>query len=304
MHASCGYAHSLCCTCLLPGAAEPGRLLTVQQSTRPSTRHTGKGVQYIVVQWYEKIALPPSPSLLLVLRHACAMCSARHEPQLSCWHTSPGTIMAAELDITARSSVTSQNVTCMQVSGDIISWLIPQLLEACAPGSSTDWAVTDGQAVAGAALCAACLLNMPASFVELLLCVPWHKLSSLRGKPDIQALASHAAVSRRHRAACLAAGLPEHAVAVLCSFLNERSHEARLPPFLQLTHDGDGTKLGHAASDGPVTLEVRSFLFQSLPAWRGECACFAQGEGLAALHMGLHVCLRCLTQILRCDARL
>ncbi len=38
------------------------------------------------------------------------------------------------------------------------------------------------QAVAGAALCVASLLNAPPGFLEFLLCVPWRKLTQLYPK--------------------------------------------------------------------------------------------------------------------------
>jgi hypothetical protein len=38
------------------------------------------------------------------------------------------------------------------------------------------------QAVAGAALCVAALMNAPPGFLEFLLCVPWRKLSQLYPK--------------------------------------------------------------------------------------------------------------------------
>lgn len=47
------------------------------------------------------------------------------------------------------------------------------------------------QQVAGAVLVAACLLNVPPSFLEFLLCLPWRQLEDLSLRYSVQAAPQH-----------------------------------------------------------------------------------------------------------------
>lgn len=99
---------------------------------------------------------------------------------------------------------------------------------------------------ASAAICASCLLNAPAQFVDILLYKAWHEADLFKPGSSPKAVFEYPNTSEQ-RKEIVNTPLPEHLISVLLNFIFLEVHKSSLPPLLVRTHDSSGAAIAPSA---------------------------------------------------------